>query len=96
MQDDEIFLNHGSHSRLPSISEESDSPIFDEQTSLLGPLPLIVPTPATPVTEEVGSSARRSMVEEREILRLQKEVSKKLSEFWVANHHQYKCVRVIF
>ena len=74
-QDDDIFLNHGSHSRLPSISEESDSPIFEEQPSLLGPLPIIVPIPATPVFDEQGSAARRSTAEDREIMRLQKEVS---------------------
>ena len=80
-QDDEIFLNHGSHSRLSSISKESDSPIFEEQTSLLGPLPLIVPVPATPVFDEQGSTARRSTVEDREIIRLQKEVSAGLPSY---------------
>ena len=74
-QDDDIFLNHGSHSRLPSISEESDSPIFEEQPSLLGPLPIIVPVPPTPVFDEQGSTAKRSTAEDREIMRLQKEVS---------------------
>ena len=58
-----------------SISEECYSPIFEEHPSLLGPLPIILPVLATPVFDEQGSAARRSTAEDREIMRLQKEVS---------------------
>ena len=76
-----MFLNHGSHSRLPSISEESDSPVFEEQP--FGPVPVIVPVPATPVpvVDDQGPTAKRSTVEDREIMRLQKEVRKNAQPF---------------
>ena len=77
-KDDKIFLNHGSHSHLPSISEESDIPGYEEQQIL----PVIVPAAATPESKDQAAVVKRTMGEDEEIMRLQTEVSS-LSRYFI-------------
>ena len=70
-QDDDIFLDHGSHSRLPSISEESNISGSEKQKTL----PVIVPVAATPEPEDQASEVMRNMVRDKDIITLQKDVS---------------------
>ena len=82
-KDDEIFLNHGSHSHLPSISEESDFASYERQQIL----PVIVPAAAIPESNDQAAAVGWAMGENVEIMRLQTEVSS-MSRYFI--HHVKK------